>query len=54
MPRKLWEHILDQIVTCNTPKGIPTLAELREHGLNAQDCYQVTLLTPQLNCNCIY
>jgi len=27
---KVWEFILDQIVTCNSPKEVPTLEELRE------------------------
>ncbi len=27
---KVWEFILDQIVTCNSPKDVPTLEELRE------------------------
>lgn len=27
---QVWEFILDQIVTCDTPKDIPTLEELRE------------------------
>jgi len=27
---QVWEFILDQIVTCETPKDIPTLEELRE------------------------
>ena len=27
---KVWEFILDQIVTCETPRDIPTLEELRE------------------------
>ncbi|MBL0717153.1 MAG: hypothetical protein JJV89_03795 [Desulfosarcina sp.] len=26
---KVWEFILDQIVTCSSPKDIPTLEELR-------------------------
>ena len=27
---QVWEFILDQIVTCQSPKDIPTLDELRE------------------------
>lgn len=32
---KVWEFILDQIVTCNSPEDIPTLEELRERVKNA-------------------
>lgn len=32
---KVWEFILDQIVTCSSPQSIPTLEELRERVKNA-------------------
>ena len=32
---KVWEFILDQIVTCSSPEEIPTLEELRSHFLQS-------------------